>query len=353
MWANVLPGGGASPFIFFTREPTVLPYWDPDAADLPPLTPGGPPRPTHSRAEWFANLYSAFQPGFFCWELYRGPSATGSPEHTCTSGAAGPWNGNVTNISDSWFVEGGGPNDGYVPFSYDDDPPGTTFTVRWTFDPSGAGPTVFKDATFRTLNGADPDLDGVGANEDSCPDVKGNLANGCVPGVLEDPDQDGVYGAADLCPNTAGEGALNGCPGGIIPNPPPPPPPPPPPVPKTLVATLLTKQGAVFRRASLARGAPVKFECTLDSAANGTLSISKKVATALGIRTKRNQKTVGIAAGKGPCKAVGGGSLKLKLLRAYAGKVKNAKKPFPASLAVRLTAPGQIPVTAKRGVKVR
>ena len=37
----------------------------------------------------------------------------------------------ITNISDSWFVEGGGPNKGYVPFSYDDDPPGTTFTVRY------------------------------------------------------------------------------------------------------------------------------------------------------------------------------------------------------------------------------
>jgi hypothetical protein len=117
------------------------------------------------------------------------------------------------------------------------------------------------------------------------------------------------------------------------------------------VATLLTKQGAVFKRASLAKGAPVKFECTVDSAASGTLSITKKIATQLGIKTRK--KTVGIAGGKGACRALGGGSLKLKLLRAYAGKVSRARKPFPASLAVKLTAPGQIPVTVKRGVKVR
>jgi hypothetical protein len=120
---------------------------------------------------------------------------------------------------------------------------------------------------------------------------------------------------------------------------------------KTLVGTLLTKQGAVFKRASLAKGAPVKFECTLDSAAKGTLSVTKKIATQLRIRTTK--KTLAIATGKGACKALGGGSLKLKVLRAYASKVKNAKKPFPASLAVKLTAPAQIPVTVKRGVKVR
>jgi len=117
------------------------------------------------------------------------------------------------------------------------------------------------------------------------------------------------------------------------------------------VATLLTKQGAVFKKASLAKGAPVKFECTVDSAAAGALSITKKVATKLGIKTKK--KTVAIASGKGQCKAAGGGSLKLKLARAYAKKVKKAKKAFPASLAVKLTAANQIPVTVKRGVKVR
>jgi hypothetical protein len=249
VWANVLPGGAAAnPFIFFTRDPTIVPYWDADAPDLPG------PIPTHSRAEWFANLYSAFEPGFFCWELYYGATASGSPTATCQSSGIGPWNGNVTNVSDSWFVEGGGPNKGYVPFSYDDDPPGTTFTVRWKFTYAGGTQTAFKDTTFRTLNGPDPDGDGVGLNEDSCPDVKGALANGCNPGVQDDPDKDGVYGSADQCPNQDGQGALNGCPGGIVSGPPPPPSPQP--SPKVLMGFIQVKKGALFKKAALAKGAP-------------------------------------------------------------------------------------------------
>ena len=100
--------------------------------------------------------------------------------------------------------------------------------------------------------------------------VKGTLPNGCLPAVQADPDKDGVYGAADLCPALDGQGAFNGCPGGIIPEIIKPP------ENKTLVATLLTKSGTAFKRASLAKGAPVKFECTVDSAANGTLSITEE-----------------------------------------------------------------------------
>ena len=218
-------------------------------------------------------------------------------------------------------------------------------TMRWKFTPSGEAPVV-KDVTFTTLAGPDQDGDGVPNNgADACPAVKGTLPNGCLPAVQDDPDKDGVYGAADLCPAADGQGALNGCLGGIVPEIPKPP------ENKTLVATLLTKSGTAFKRASLAKGAPVKFECTVDSAGTGALSITKKVAAKLKIKTKK--KTVGIASGKGPCKAVGGGTLKLKLVRAYKKKVMKAKKPFPASLAVKLTAPGQTPVTVKRPVKVR
>jgi len=350
VWANILQGGSGNPFIFFSKDPTMLPYWDASAPDLPPNTPENPtpnPMPTHSRVEWFANLYSGFHPGSFCWAMYKGSSvATGQLVATCPTDP-NKWKSGVTNISDSWFVEGGGPNKGYVPFSYDDDPPGTTFTVRWTFTPSDGAPVATKDVTFRTLNGPDVDGDGVGANEDSCPNVKGNLANGCVPGVQEDPDKDGVYGGADLCPTLDGQGSLNGCPGGIIPDIPKPP------ENKSLVATLLTKSGTAFKRSALTKGAPVKFECTVDSAASGALSITKKVATTLRIKTTKKQKAVTIASGKGQCKAVGGGSLKLKLASATKKKVLKAKKPFPAALAVKLTAAGQIPVTVKRPVKVR
>ena len=106
---------------------------------------------------------------------------------------------------------------------------------------------MFKDTTFRTLNGPDPDGDGVGANEDACPSAKGTLGNGCLPGVQDDPDQDGVYGAADVCPSLAGNGALNGCPGGIVPNVTTP-------EIKTLVATLKVKRGFLFKKASLSKG---------------------------------------------------------------------------------------------------
>lgn len=342
VWANVFSASlGNSPQVYFTRDPTVIPFWNKDA-----------PEGQRNQAEWFANIYSAGTTGNLCFELYAAPTATGPIDQTCAA-LGGNWNGAIPNTTvcplpcgvELWQVEGGGPNKGFVPFFYGDD---ETYTIKWIYTHNGGGSPATATTTFKTLDGADLDGDGVGANDDGCPNDKGTLANGCLPGVEPDGDQDGVYGAADLCPNTAGEGALNGCPGGIVPNPPPPPPPP---GPTTLVATLLTKQGAVFKRASLARGAPVKFECTVDSAAKGTLSITKKVAAKLGIKTTK--KTVGIAAGKGQCKAVGGGSLKLKLARAYAKKVKRARKPFPAALAVKLTAPAQIPVTVKRGVKVR
>ncbi len=350
VWANVLDNAlGANPFVYFAQEPAAIPFWKEDA----PNDPSNGNITTKSRVEWLANLYSAGKTGNFCWQLFKNTTATGSPViDSCASGFPG-WVSTIDLSGDLWQVFGSGeakgPNGGYSPLYYDDDPPGTTFTVRWKFIPS-TGPQVFKDATFTTLTGPDQDGDGVpNTGADACPAVKGTLPNGCLPAVQDDPDKDGVYGAADLCPAADGQGAFNGCVGGIVPDIPKPPDPKPTP----LVATLLTKSGTVFKKASLTKGAPVKFECTVDSAASGALSITKKVATKLKIKTKKKQKTVGIASGKGQCKAVGGGSLKLKLLRAYAKKVKKAKKPFPASLAVKLTAPGQIPVTVKRPVKIR
>ena len=340
VWANVFSAGApSSPFIYFAREPAAVPFWK-----LNPTPPG-----TESRVEFFANLYSAFKPGNLCFDLYEGATA-GNPANfviDCT-GAAG-WNPSVPSTFDLFQVFGTGeslgPNQGYVPFALTI--LNKTYTLRWKFTPT-SGPVVTKDVTFTTLAGADQDGDGVPNNgSDLCPAVKGTLPNGCLPAVQADADKDGVYGAADLCPALDGQGALNGCPGGIVPEIVKPP------ENKTLVATLLTKSGTAFKRASLAKGAPVKFECTVDSAASGVLSITKKVATKLKIKTKKKQKTVGIASGKGQCKAVGGGTLKLKLVRAYAKKVKKAKKAFPASLAVKLTSAGQTPVTVKRPVKVR
>jgi hypothetical protein len=359
VWANVLPNGGSggTPFIYFARDPTTIPFWKDDAPN-DPTHPTMPGITTKSRAEWFANLYSGFKQGTFCWELHYGAPDDPAPVSSCPPGGYPGWNGAVELTGDSWYVLGSGaaagPNGGYSPFYYDDDPPGTNFTIRWKFIyQDGGQQTVFKDTSFTTLAGPDQDGDGVANNgTDACPGVKGTLPNGCLPAVQEDPDKDGVYGAADLCPNGDGGGALNGCPGGIVPDIPQPPKQPDPPSP-SLVATLLTRSGAVFKSASLAKGAPVKFECTVDSQAEGTLSIAARVAKKLGIKTKKKQKTVGIAKGKGQCKAGSGGSLRLKVLRAHAAKVRKAKKGFPASLAVKLTAPGQTAVTVKRGVKVR
>jgi hypothetical protein len=337
VWANVFSNLGSNPFIFFSRDPAAIPFWQNDAAEG-----------LRNRVEFFADLYSAFKPGTLCFELYAGPTATGTPIPNTHCTAVSGWNGTVTNAADLWQVFGNGPNKGYVPFAYADN---TTYTLKWIFDYTGG--STSKTVTFTTLSGPDQDGDGVPNNgADACPNVKGTLANGCLPAVQEDPDKDGVYGAADNCPNTAGNGALNGCPGGIVPPPPDPPDPPKPPEPKLLVGIVQVKKGAVFKRAALAKGAPVKYTCTVDSAAAGALSIAAKVAKKLGIKPKRGQKNVVIASGKGRCDDASGGSLKLKLLRAVARKVKRARRGFPASLSVKLTAPGQTPVTMKRGVKV-
>ena len=117
-----------------------------------------------------------------------------------------------------------------------------------------------------------------------------------------------------------------------------------------LTGILTVKSGALLKKKALARGLTVKYTCTVDPAAKGALTITRKTAKRLRIMTK--MKTVTIADGKGQCSKASGGSLKLKLARAYAKKVKRAKKRFPASLAVKLTAPNQTPVTMKRPVKV-
>ena len=229
-----------------------------------------------------------------------------------------------------------------MPFAYDAD---TTYTMRWIFTYAGGGP-AFRDVTFHTLAGADQDGDGVANNgTDACPTVKGTLPNGCLPAVQDDADKDGVYGGDDKCPNVDGQGALNGCPGGIVPIIPDPP------KPDVLTGILSgVKKGATLKKTALGKGLAVKFTCSVDSSAKGALSITKKTAAKLKIKTKK--KTLTIASGKGQCSKAAGGSLKLKLSRAYAKKVKRAKKKFPASLTVGLTAPNQTPVAMKLPVKV-
>ena len=339
VWANVVPTSGVgstTPFVYFARDPTVIPFWKEDSPNDPnhPTMPG---ITTKSRAEFFANLYSAGKAGNFCWQLDYGPAI--SPPlaiDDCVSRFPG-WNGTINTSGDLWQVFGDGPNGGYAPLYFDDDPPNTEFTLRWKFIPTDGSGQVFKDATFKTLAGPDQDGDGVPNNgTDNCPTVKGTLPNGCMPPPQGDDDGDGVFGANDKCPAENGKGAQDGCPG-IEPQ-----------KPAVLLGAVSVKKGALFKGSALAKGAAVRFTCTVDSSAAGTLTITKKTAKRLKINTKK--KNVVLASGKGLCKASGGGSLKLKVVRAYAKKLRRARR-LPGSLAVKLTAPGQTPVTMKQSVK--
>ncbi|MEA2424792.1 MAG: hypothetical protein QOH13_1202, partial [Thermoleophilaceae bacterium] len=108
VWANVFPAGnGNTPFIYFARDPSVVPFWDASAPSAP--------QDERNKVEWFANLYSAGKAGSLCWTLYND-----SPPNTfvadCTT--PGGWNSAVDTSSDSWQVVGtgasAGPNGGYV-----------------------------------------------------------------------------------------------------------------------------------------------------------------------------------------------------------------------------------------------
>ena len=105
------------------------------------------PMTTKSRVEWLANLYSASKPGKFCWQLYKATSATGTPViDSCPPASLSRLESPITNAGDLWQVFGSGeakgPNGGYSPLYYDDDPPGTVFTVRWKFIPNDASGAV-------------------------------------------------------------------------------------------------------------------------------------------------------------------------------------------------------------------
>jgi hypothetical protein len=339
VWANVFPSGaGGNPRVYFARDPTTIPFWKDDAPNDPdnPLFPG---ITTKSRVEWFANLYSAGKTGEFCWQLFKG-AADASPDiDSCSPGSFPGWNGAITAAGDLWQVFGSGgakgPNGGYSPLYYDDDPPNTLFTLRWRFIPGagqGAAPPP-ADTQFRTLSGPDQDGDGVANNgADACPAVKGTLANGCLPGVQEDPDKDGVYGAVDACPSEDGKGALNGCPG-------------------DMTGGLSVKKGTLLKGAALIKGTKIKFTCSTASTAKAALVISKKTAKALRIKSKK--KTLTIASGKGKCVPGSSGSAKLKLARAYAKNVKRNRKKLPASLTLGLSAPGRTALTLTQAVKLR
>ncbi|MBI4898155.1 MAG: hypothetical protein HY827_07290 [Actinobacteria bacterium] len=328
VWTNVFSsGGGSGPFLYFARNPSVVPFWD-------KTKPAG----QENRAEWFANLYSDFKAGTFCWEYYPHPTATGSPQFTCNSPIV-TWNGSVTNASDLWQIygtgEGAGPNGGYVPPLVFD--PSETGTVRWTFTPtSPPGPTIFKDVTFTTLSGPDNDGDGVVDAQDACPAVKGTESNGCQPAVQPDTDKDGIFGAADKCPNENGAGSLDGCPkaGALI------------------GGDVGPIAGNKFKRKALVKGVSLPLTCRVNAKATGLLTITAKVAKKLKLKVKRKAKTVTIGTGTADCAGTGGGTLTLKLSKTAKKKVLKARKGFAATLTITFVRSGSTDVVVTRPLKL-
>lgn len=210
-WATVLsaPTGGSPQFI--ESKSGAQPFWKANASVTP--------QDTRSRVETWLNLYTNNLGGTLCFEIRR--QSNNSALVTCADNAG---LGFTTAVAAGQPVvqlipspgDSTGPNGGYVPVAFTPSEWGTPVNLVWKFTPT-SGPVVTKTMPFTILGGPDRDGDGVADAADACPDVKGTLANGCLPAPQEDTDQDGVYGAADRCPTVAGQGSFNGCPGGVVP----------------------------------------------------------------------------------------------------------------------------------------
>jgi hypothetical protein len=363
VWTNVFPSGTPSgPFIYFARNPSVVPFWN-----TSPTVP--PPDSNRNQAEWFANLYSAGKTGTLCFQLFDATVDNNSVIGDCHS-AGLTWNGTVTTAGDTWQVNGGGPNGGFVPFGgYT---PNHVYRIRWIFTPT-TGTPVSNDINFTAISGPDADGDGVPDQTDACPSTKGTLPNGCQPDPQQDPDGDGVFGPADKCPNDNGGASPDGCPPGgpskpadtgVTPsgstgqttqtgglgqqqqqqqvNPPA----------LTLTGGLGAIKGNKIPRKALAKGYPLKVTCGADSDAAASLTITSAIAKKLKIKVPKKAKTVTIGSAKGQCTASNGGTLKLKLARSAASKVKKSRKAIAASLGVTFTRNGSAPFSVKKSVKL-
>ncbi|MBI2692439.1 MAG: hypothetical protein HYX29_10915 [Solirubrobacterales bacterium] len=325
-WANVFSAGSTSPFIYFARDPSVVPFWKTSA-----------PLNQENMLEFFANLYSNFQPGNFCWDLFNGPNTSGSLNINCEA-LGGGWTSAVSNASDSWLITGPGPNGGATPFYFDyPGEYGQTFTLRFRFTPSsgpGAGTPIYSaPQTFKSLSGPDEDGDGV-ANDgtDQCPTQASTAPNGCPTSLASsDPDGDGVAGAKDQCPTFAMIGAANGCP--------------------VLAATFgrLPK----FKRSKLGKGVKFPVTCSLDSPVKANLTVKSSVAKKLKLKVKKGAKTVAIGSASGSCAKTTGAKLKLKLSSKAKKPVSKSKKSISATLSVTFTPGGGVaPVTVTKSVKL-
>lgn len=316
-WANVFPAGPSTPYLYFARTPSVVPFWSSDASD-----------PHPNKVEIFANLFSNFQNGTYCFSLFDGATASGTPILSCSD-----WNAQSDGTSDSWYIFGDGPNGGGVlwldtPFY------GHTMTIRWQFTPSGGSPIYATPITFKALSGPDDDSDGIANNgTDECPTEKGDPPNGCPKSLFasSDPDGDGVLGHNDKCPAIAMIGAADGCP------------------------ILTAKVGKLpkFKRSKLAKGVSFSATCSFDTPVSASFTVSKSVAKKLKVKVKKGKKTATIATAKGTCKKKGGVKLKLKSTSVAKKAIAKSKKSISGSLVVTFSPKGGVkPVTTTKPVKI-
>lgn len=352
VWANVFAGaGGGTPSVFFSREPSVVPFWKPDA----PTTPAD----ARNRIELWVNVYTAGLAGSLCFEIRRVSDNTLRADCTIDGGPYSVAAGFDTAQLNPVDAVHTGPNGGYVPLWFDGpDKPDPEWNqdmrITWKFTPTG-GAAVTKSIDFHTLAGPDADGDGVADAVDSCVGVKGTLANGCMPAVQGDVDGDGAFGANDLCPTISGNGSTDGCPAAVVP------PVVLPPVavtPPPVVATPIALKGAIgLRRLArlrrsllLTTGATVPVTCSVASKATTTLTVTRAVAKRLGIRTARPTLVIGTATGA--CGAARGATLRVKYLRSYTPALKRYTKPFVAQLSLTLITPRAHVATRPLDVKV-
>lgn len=316
--AYVFASGPSSPYLYYARTPSVVPYWNKSA-----------PAGQENMAEVFVNLYSNFQPGNLCYKLYAGASAAGSPVLNCAG-----FNPTITSASDSWYATGPGPNGGAIPFYFDyPSDYGQTFTIQWTFTPSSGPAVTSQPITFKALSGPDEDGDGVpNDGTDQCPTQASTNPDGCpTPLASIDPDGDGLVGAKDKCPTLAQIGSADGCP------------------------TLTAGFGKLpkFKRSKLGKGVNFPVTCSLGTPVKADLTVTKSVAKKLKLKVKKGAKTVSIGGAKGNCVAASGAKLKLKLTSKAKKPVAKSKKSISATLTLNFTPAGGVaPQAAAKKVKL-
>jgi hypothetical protein len=346
---------GSAPFVYFARDPSAVPFWA-----------TGVPAGTESRAEFFANAYTAGKAGQFTWRIERvGGGDVRVPPRSRGRAVADRRAAGQELIQVTATGDARGPNGGYVPFAYDVSERGVPMRITWTFDPTGSGPgegPVSGSQTFTPLSGPDGDGDGVSDATDRCAGVAGTGPDGC-PAPPPDPDGDGVFGDDDRCPQAAAPGVPGGCP----PAPPPAsggggpaaggggtPPSTAPPAASTagraLVATLATRPGTRLRAAALRRGVPVRVTCSAAATAKVSLIVGATVGRRLGLRPVGRTATV--ASRSAACTPGRALTVTLRPARRTTSRIARLRKPLAATLGASLSAPGATTGGARVAVRL-